>query len=224
MRNGIISLSGGADSATTLALALKEGFEMRAVAFRYGSKHNELELAAATKIADYYKVPFNIIDIRETMKNFKSSLLQADVEVPKGRYDDKNMASTVVPCRNLIFATILAGIADSHGISTVWLGVHGGDHYIYPDCRPETIQALESMLSFATENRIKAVHCPFENIDKAGIIKLGLEMKVPYELTRTCYESHELACGKCGSCNERLAAFHANQVVDPIRYEEMEEK
>ena len=216
----LISLSGGADSATALAILLHKGIHAEAVGFRYGSKHNEFELASAKKIAEYYNIPFDMIDITGCLKSFRSNLLKDQGEIPEGDYREQNMSLTVVPARNLIFATILAGLAESRGISSIALGVHAGDHYIYPDCRPQTITALETAISAGTDGKVHRIFTPLLMIDKIAIIREGLKLKVPYHLTRTCYKAQEKACGKCGSCRERKEAFAANRAVDPIEYED----
>lgn len=214
----IVSLSGGADSATTLALALKAGREVESFGFYYASKHNPWENQAAENLAAHYGIPFQLIDISGIMGNFKSSLLASGEKIPEGHYQEENMRSTVVPMRNIIFASILAGIADSKGAEEIWLGVHAGDHFIYPDCRKETIEAMNKVIYLATEKLIE-IRTPLQGWDKTKIINEGFVLGVPYELTRTCYTAGEIACGKCGSCQERLEAFRNLGLTDPIPYQ-----
>jgi len=131
------------------------------------------------------------------------------------------MQATVVPARNLIFSSVIAGYAESVGAGAISLGVHSGDHHIYPDCRPEFVSSLNTSVLLATDKKVR-VEAPFLNYTKAEIIKTGLNLKsveVPYHLTRTCYKDQELACGKCGSCFERLEAFEELGLTDPIKYE-----
>jgi 7-cyano-7-deazaguanine synthase len=214
----IVSLSGGMDSATVLAWCLKEYDEVEAIGFTYGSKHNEFENKMAEKIASHYGVKFTLINLQEVMKNFKSNLLISGGDIPEGHYESDNMALTVVPGRNLIFSSILAGYAESTGADVIALGAHQGDHAIYPDCRKEFIESLTSTILLSSDTKVDVV-APFIRGNKISILKWGLENNVPYQLTRTCYKHQEISCGKCGSCQERLEAFELNNVKDPIPYE-----
>ena len=128
------------------------------------------------------------------------------------------MSQTVVPGRNLIMSSILASIAETVGAQQIYLGVHSGDHAIYPDCRPEFVEALDKTVKTSTDGKCVVV-APYLRGDKTSIIKDGLTMGVPYKDTRTCYKDQGIACGKCGSCQERLEAFKANGIEDPIEYE-----
>jgi len=211
----IIALSGGMDSATILTLASSWGREVEAVGFEYGSHHNQYELKAAKNLASYYHIPFEVIDMTTISKHLKSDLL--DGEIPEGYYKDESMKKTVVPGRNIIFASILAGVAWSRNAEEVWLGIHSGDHHIYPDCRPEFFHSMKKAIETGTDNKITLI-APFISIDKAEVLRRGLKLGVPYELTRTCYKPQKLACGKCGSCIERLESFKLNEIVDPVEY------
>lgn len=219
MEKIIVSLSGGIDSAVTLALAIKQRYECSAGIFRYGSKHNFYESNAAVRIACHYKIPFQIIDLEKVMAGFKSNLMMNGGDIPEGHYENENMNQTVVPARNIIFISILSGLAWSIEAEEVWLGIHGGDHAIYPDCRPEFYYAMKRAIETGTEEKIELV-APFLHQNKTYIVQKGIELKVPFEFTRTCYKDQELACGKCGSCIERLEAFSKNGMKDPIKYEE----
>jgi 7-cyano-7-deazaguanine synthase len=216
MKKVVVSLSGGLDSATLLATAIAEGNEVQAVGFLYGSNHNRWEIQSATKLAEHYKIPFELIDVQRVFMGFKSNLLGGTI--PEGHYEDESMKLTVVPGRNIIFASILAGYACSQEIEEVWLGIHAGDHAIYPDCRPDFYNNMARAVHAGTDGGVK-LESPFLFLTKEHIVKRGLELGVPYELTRTCYKSQQLACGKCGSCVERLEAFEKNGVIDPIEYE-----
>lgn len=216
-KTALISLSGGVDSAVVLSHALDKGWKCKAAGFFYGSKHNRYENEAAVRIAAFYDVPFELIDISSAMQNFKSALLTSGGEIPEGSYQEESMKQTVVPARNLIFASILAGLAASQGIDTVWLGIHQGDHAIYPDCRPIFFSALANAVSYATEEQVHAM-APLLWRTKRAVVERGLVLKTPFELTRTCYKDQEEACGLCGSCQERLAAFASNHTRDPIVY------
>lgn len=219
MIKAIVSLSGGMDSATVLAEALFKDRDCIAIGFSYGSKHNKYENKRAQQLAEYYEVPFQLIDLEGVMKGFKSNLMKGQGDIPEGHYEDESMSQTVVPARNIIFASILAGLAWSKECKEVWMGVHAGDHVIYPDCRPEFYVPLKAAIKIGTNEKVE-IRTPFIIHSKAQILERGLELEVPYQLTRTCYKDQHLSCGKCGSCVERLEAFKANNVDDPIQYEE----
>ncbi len=216
----VLSLSGGMDSATLLAQAVAQGHEIIPVGFSYGSKHNKYELEAARQLVSYYKLAAShqVIDLAHVMSAFKSDLLLTGGDIPLGHYNDSSMSRTVVPGRNIIFASILSGLAWSLKAQEVWLGVHQGDHAIYEDCRPEFIKAMGWAIHHGTGERV-LLRAPFLHTDKTGILKIGLNLRVPYQLTRTCYANQKLSCGKCGSCTERLESFRLNHADDPIEYE-----
>ncbi len=226
MTNGkklVMGLSGGMDSSTLLALQLHLGYEVYACVFTYGSKHNKYENKAASDIVAFYQnkgyeVEEIKIDLTPVMSNFKSSLLLSGGKIPEGHYEAESMKSTVVPGRNLIFASIMAGLAESVGALEIALGVHSGDHHIYPDCRPDFIQQLNKTIHFSSDGIVHIV-TPFSNLGKHGILLIGRELNVPYELTRTCYKDQLISCGKCGSCVERLEAFEEHGITDLIEYE-----
>lgn len=213
----LISLSGGLDSTVLLAYLKQNGFDVSAVGFCYGSKHNVYENKAAEEVADHYGVPFRLIDISPVMRLYKSDLLLSGGAIPEGHYEAESMKRTVVPCRNMIFASVLAGQAESDGRNAVYLGVHRGDHHIYPDCRPRFLQAMTFAVREATDGKVD-LHAPFLHMDKGQIVRLGHDQQVPFHLTRTCYKAQAVACGKCGSCGERLEAFKANGLRDPLAY------
>ncbi len=217
----VISLSGGLDSATALALLLNQNpdAEIRPCFFHYGSKHGFHEEKAAHDIAGHYQLPLRIFDCSTIFHNFSSALLAHDKrEIPRSGYDLESMADTVVPGRNLIFASIMAAWAESNGFDCVVMGMHGGDHQLYPDCRPGFVDSLNTTLAESTDGKIKLL-APFLYYSKARIVEAGLKLGVPYEKTRSCYQNHELACGSCGTCRERLEAFAQNGVKDPILYQ-----
>jgi 7-cyano-7-deazaguanine synthase len=219
----VVSFSGGMDSLTLLGFAISEfGREnVIPVGFSYGSKHNQWEHRAAQMAVGFYDVSYSIIPLDFVKDMFKSDLLQSGGEIPEGHYEAESMKRTVVPCRNLIFASILAGFAESEGAERVYLGVHAGDHAIYPDCRAKFIYQLCDTVLTATEGKVK-VAAPFLHVDKAEILRIGLKTGVPYNFSRTCYKDQPVACGKCGSCQERLAAFEEVGMTDPLEYESRE--
>jgi 7-cyano-7-deazaguanine synthase len=228
MSRAIVSLSGGLDSTTVLAHVLdsyQRPEDVLAVGFCYGSKHNALENRAAARAAAHYGVPFRLIDLSAVMKGFPSTLMADGPPVPEGHYEAETMRQTVVPGRNLIFLSILAGIAESLAggrfpiqHSTVWLGIHQGDHHIYPDCRPEWAGHANEVVLAGSDKKVLLM-TPFIMNGKAEILRCGLRLRVPYHLTRTCYTSDPVACGRCGSCQERLAAFREAGAEDPLPYQ-----
>jgi 7-cyano-7-deazaguanine synthase len=216
----VLGLSGGMDSATLCGYYLDKGYQVVPVSFNYGSKHNPYEIEMARKLADYWGLNIQYINLDFINSLFKSNLLSSGGEIPEGHYQQENMSQTVVPGRNIIFASIMAGYAWSIGAEIVAIGAHLGDHAIYDDCRAGFNAAMNAALIAGTGDRVR-LEVPFQYLDKTGILKVGYGLKnpVPYELTRTCYKEQELSCGCCGSCQERLEAFKNIGVKDPIRYE-----
>jgi len=221
MNGLLISLSGGLDSAVLLGYEVGSDQprwdSIQTVSFHYGSKHNRYEQEAAEKIARHYKVSWQAISLTNVFSNFKSNLLLNGGDIPEGHYTDQSMKLTVVPARNLIFLSVLAGLADSLGLDTIAIATHSGDHHIYPDCRPEFIDVMSQTILKATEGRV-SLQAPFSHKTKADLVRLGEDINVPFHLTRTCYKAQPIACGKCGSCVERLEAFRLNGMKDPIPY------
>jgi len=229
MTKAIIALSGGMDSATVLTKLLMDGYEVLPIFFDYGSKHNRHERKCAEqqveiqrkRIAVYrYNRIHNlcIIDLSIAMSDFKSNLLFTGGPIPEGHYNDASMAQTVVPARNMIFLSFMAGLAESHNAPVIALGIHQGDHAIYPDCRLAFFETMEKAISLGTDGRVRFA-APFLDTDKTGILQYGTQHGTPYHLTRTCYKDQELSCGRCGSCTERLEAWTAIGQKDPIGYE-----
>lgn len=214
----VVSLSGGMDSSTVLAECIAQGREVvQAVGFYYGSKHNPYENEAAERIANHFHVPFELMDISNIMEKFTSNLLLTGGDIPEGHYHEANMTQTVVPGRNLIFISILMGLAWSKEAEEVWLGIHSGDHFIYPDCRENFFEAMNIAVFTGSDGKV-LLKAPFMRGNKTTIIKRGLELGVPYGMTRTCYKDQEIACGRCGSCQERLEAMKDNGIEDPLEY------
>lgn len=223
MKKVVMGLSGGMDSATLLGYYLEQGCEVHCCTFYYASKHNKYENKAALDLINHYtnlghSVHSYFFNVEEAFKGFTSNLLLTGGEIPEGHYEEESMRQTVVPGRNLIFASIMSGLAESIGAEVVALGVHKGDHHIYPDCRAEFIFSLLNTIQYSSDGKV-SVEAPFILLDKTEIVTFGLSINTPYELTRTCYKDQKLSCGKCGSCQERLEAFSLNGINDPIQYE-----
>ena len=218
-----MGLSGGMDSATLCGYYLNQGFEVIPISFDYGSKHSQYEIKASEAIAKFYGLEIRKISLPFVKDQFKSNLLKSGGDIPEGHYEAENMSLTVVPGRNIIFISIMTGLAWSLGAGIVALGVHAGDHAIYEDCRSTFIAAMNEAVIRGTGMRVR-LEAPFQGLDKAGILEVGYGLKtpVPYEFTRTCYKDQEISCGKCGSCVERLSAFHQLGKEDPIPYEDRE--
>ncbi len=218
----VMGLSGGMDSATVLGYYANKGYKIYPLFFHYGSKHNDKEMLSAIVLADYYETEeLKIVHLNFIGELFKSNLLDGQGEIPEGHYNDSNMSLTVVPGRNSIFISIMAGYAESVGANIVAVGTHMGDHEIYPDCRQGFIDAMGEAIYRSSDGKI-FIKTPVQTLDKTGILKMGyaFDKPVPYEFTRTCYTSNELSCGKCGSCTERLEAFKNIGKEDPIKYQE----
>jgi 7-cyano-7-deazaguanine synthase len=187
------------------------------VSFDYGQKHRK-ELTCAKSLAQVLDLRWELIDLTSFGPQLRSSLTTPHVPIPEGHYAAENMKQTVVPNRNAIFLSVAAGIAISRDLNTVAAAYHTGDHAIYPDCRPAFIDSFNRMLALATEWTPVRVQAPYIKTSKAGILKAGLKLGVPYEKTWTCYVGLDAACGRCGTCVERLEAFEENGADDPLVY------
>ena len=222
----VVLLSGGMDSTTLLAEAVQRFQKVRTLTFNYNQRHKR-EIESAKAVADFYKVPNRVVDVSMINPLLQgSSLTSAEVAVPKGHYEEQSMKATVVPGRNTILLSIAAGHAASIGFSHISFAAHAGDHAIYPDCRGEYVDAMNKVFSLFHYFPVK-VWAPLLFGTKIDIIRAGLQMGVPYQLTWTCYDPQEvvsrdrieiLACGKCGSCVERIEAFVRNKTIDPVPY------
>ena len=217
MRNSLIALSGGVDS-TTLLYEYREEIAC-AVGFDYGSKHNARELAAAKAICRELEIPYLIIPLAFIEEYFRSDLLLSGGEMQLGDYSEENISSTVVPFRNGIMLSVLAGLAESRDLQQVLIANHFGDHAIYPDCRESFVKPMGEAITAGTSNRVKLV-APYTALTKAEIVARGTRLGVPYGKTYSCYQGGERHCGRCGTCRERHDAFVANGLEDPTLYEE----
>ncbi|WP_462136004.1 7-cyano-7-deazaguanine synthase QueC [Porphyromonas uenonis] len=217
MRNSLIALSGGVDS-TTLLYEYREEIAC-AVGFDYGSKHNARELAAAKAICRELEIPYLIIPLAFIGEYFRSDLLLSGGEMQLGDYSEENMSSTVVPFRNGIMLSVLAGLAESRDLQQVLIANHFGDHAIYPDCRESFVKPMGEAITAGTSNGVKLV-APYTALTKTEIVARGTRLGVPYGKTYSCYQGGERHCGRCGTCRERHEAFVANGLEDPTLYEE----
>lgn len=218
---GVVA-SGGMDSTTLVYDLVADGFDVEMISFDYGQRHRK-ELAAASAIAERLGVSHHIIDIRGVGKHLGGSALTDDIPVPEGHYSDESMKQTVVPNRNAIMLSIASGVAVSRGWYGVATAIHAGDHPIYPDCRPEFIDAFDQMARLATAGHSHLwfhIFAPYVKLTKDQIVSIGVKIDVPYDLTWSCYVGGELHCGRCGTCVERREAFELAGVSDPTQYAE----
>lgn len=213
----VVIYSGGMDSFTVLNRALKDGKEVYALSFDYGQRHVK-ELECAANVCKSLQINHKVIDISSINQLLAGSSLTDDIEIPEGHYESENMKSTVVPNRNMILLSLAVGYAVSVGAAQVYYGAHSGDHAIYPDCRPEFVQKMNEVCHIANYESVE-IFSPYLTVDKTAILADGLNMGLDYSNTWTCYNGRTKACGKCGSCQERLEAFSENKIVDPIAYE-----
>ncbi len=233
MIKGVVLLSGGVDSATCLGMAIDElGVDnVSAVSVFYGQKHSK-ELECARNIAKYYGIKHYELDLSSIFEYSNCPLLsQSTEEIEHKSYIDQikengeGMVKTYVPFRNGLMLSSVASLAlsiyeDAEQVN-IYLGAHADDSAgnAYADCSPEFAQAMYSAIYTGTYNKV-VVQTPLINLNKAGVVREGLELGVPYELTWSCYEGHEKACGTCATCIDRQNAFIANGELDPIGYEE----
>lgn len=215
-KDSLIILSGGMDSVTLMHY--KKDRIALAVSFDYGSNHNTREIECASFQCNALGIPHLIIPLEFMKKYFKSSLLDGADEIPEGHYSDDNMKSTVVPFRNGIMLAIACGLAESKGLTKVMMANHGGDHAIYPDCRPEFVDAMSEAMKFGTYQHV-TIEASFTNISKTEIARLGHNLGIDYAMTYSCYKGGKNHCGKCGTCVERKEAFQQAGLTDPTIYD-----
>jgi 7-cyano-7-deazaguanine synthase len=213
----VVIFSGGMDSFTVLNLAAKAGHDIYALSFDYGQRHKK-ELDYASRACLALGINHKIIDISAINELIAGSSLTSDIAVAEGHYAEESMLTTVVPNRNMILLSMAVGYAVSIGAGQVYYGAHSGDHDIYPDCRPEFVARMNEVCAIANYQSVEIV-TPFLRDSKTTILTAGLDMGLDYNLTWTCYNGRDLACGKCGACQERLEAFAENKVDDPLEYE-----
>ncbi len=224
--NAVVLLSGGLDSATTLAIAKEAGFRPAALTFRYGQRHS-VEITAAKRVAAAMAVEdHRIVEI--DLRVFGGSALTSDIAVPKDRADHEistGVPVTYVPARNTIMLSFALAFAEVLGAADIFVGVNAVDYSGYPDCRPDYIEAFQRMANLATkaaaeDGRRLAIHTPLIHLSKGDIIRRGLELGVDYAITSTCYDPSPegLACGRCDACRLRLRGFAEAGFADPAAY------
>ena len=238
MKKAVLSVSGGMDSTCLLLNLLADDYEVKCYSFDYGQKH-KLELARLNQNIRYlrslnFPISWEIIDLRSAFSDSTSALVDGATTVPEGHYADENMKATVVENRNGIFSSIIYGKAlawanRSRSEVSISLGIHAGDHQIYPDCRPESRDAFAYAFSISNwGSELVKYHTPYIEGDKFDILKdalsscniLSLDFQKILGSTNTCYNPSDegLACGVCGSCTERLEAFAKIGIKDPVLY------
>lgn len=220
----VVLLSGGLDSATSLAVAQRDGFECYALSFDYGQRHR-FELEAARRVAAAAGVCRHVI-LPIDLRAFGGSALTAEIDVPKDRSESEMSAGipvTYVPARNTIFLSIALGWAEVLGAFDLFVGVNAVDYSGYPDCRPEFIEQFERLANVATQAGVEGrgrfrIHAPLIRLSKADIIRLGTSLGVDYALTHSCYDPDPSGqpCGRCDSCVIRRDGFTAARLADPL--------
>lgn len=188
------------------------------VSFDYGSNHNAREIPFAKMHCERLGIRHITIGLGFMHRYFKSSLLEGAEAIPEGHYSDENMKSTVVPFRNGIMLSIAAGIAESNDLKYVMMANHGGDHTIYPDCRPEFVDAMSEATRFGTYPGVRIL-APYTEITKTDIAKRGKALGIDYTETWSCYKGGEVHCGRCGTCVERREALAGAEIKDETIYE-----
>ncbi len=215
-------VSGGLDSVVLAHDLMQDDPErLRLLSFNYGQRHVK-ELDAARACANRLGVPHDIIDLRSLAPLIRSSALTDPTrDVPLGHYEAPSMRATVVPNRNMLMIAMAAAVAVSEGADRVAIGVHAGDHAVYPDCRPRFIDVMTAALEVATEGHSVSgfrVLAPYVNMRKQDIVTRGDAIAVPFAETWSCYQGGSVHCGQCGTCVERREAFALAGVTDPTAY------
>lgn len=221
MTTTVAVVSGGMDSVALAYLLHDQGHDnLHLLSFNYGQRHKK-ELVFARLAADRLNATHHIVDLSSISELINKSALTSDAPVPDGHYAEDTMRQTVVPNRNAIMMNIAAGYAITVGAEAIATGVHAGDHYIYPDCRPQFVSTLEAMLRVANEGFCPPdfrVLAPFVHISKGDIALLGDQIGVPWAETWSCYKGGDIHCGSCGTCFERREAFEQAGIEDPTEY------
>lgn len=213
----VVLVSGGLDSSVLLADLRARGHTLHALSFHYGAKHNRRELAAARRLCRRLDVPWRLARLDFMRRLYVSHLLEGGGAIPHGHYADAVMRQTVVPFRNGVMLAAAAGYAESVGASAVAIAAHGGDHAIYPDCRPAFLRAMGAAMRLGSYAHI-ALRAPYLKRSKGDLVTLGARLGVDFAATWSCYEGGRWHCGACGTCVERREAFQHAGIDDPTCY------
>ena len=218
-KDAVLILSGGMDSVTML-YDYQERIAV-AISFDYGSNHNAKEIPFAQLHCRRLGIEHLVIPLEFIHRYFDSSLLQGAEAIPEGHYAADNMKSTVVPFRNAIMLSVAVGLAESRHLNYVMMANHGGDHTIYPDCRPEFVKAFSDASVAGTYEKVE-VWAPYTTLTKVDIAKRGKELGIDYSETWSCYKGGDVHCGRCGTCMERKEALEQAGIADNTAYEHQE--
>jgi len=215
----VVAVSGGMDSCVTAAIA-KLNYELALVHINYGQRTEQRELKAFTEIAEYYKVQKKlVVDFTHLAKIGGSSLTDKNIQVEKANLHNEEIPSSYVPFRNANILSVCVSWAEVLNAEAIFIGAVNEDSSGYPDCRPEFFEAYEKMISLGTKPSTKIkIKTPIINLSKAEIIKKGIELNAPLNLTWSCYQNEDEACGVCDSCALRLRGFQKARIEDPINY------
>ncbi|MBO6305706.1 MAG: 7-cyano-7-deazaguanine synthase QueC [Selenomonadaceae bacterium] len=224
MKKAVVLLSGGLDSATCMAVAKEQNFELYPISFNYHQRHN-IELESAKKIAKFFNVKKHLIIETNMDEIGGSALTDSQISVPEGKlnHDENDVPITYVPARNLIFLSYALGYAEVINAKHIYIGVNAIDYSGYPDCRPEFIEKFQNVANVAikataAEKKNIKIETPLQNLSKKEIVLLAKKLNVPLEYTHSCYAGKEKACGVCESCKIRLKAFEEAGIKDPVEY------
>ncbi len=225
MKKAVVLLSGGLDSSTCMAIAKRDGYEVYALSFDYGQRHDR-ELESARAIAEHFGAKEHIIMKTDLDRIGGSALTDDSIDVPENR-DEEHMSDeipvTYVPARNTILLSYALAYAEVKDCDAIYIGANALDYSGYPDCRPEYYRAFEEVARLGTKRGVEGrpieIKYPLIDMSKADIIRTGMELGVPYELTWSCYKGGEKACGVCDSCKLRLKGFREAGYEDPLEYE-----
>lgn len=213
----VLTFSGGLDSTVLLHHLKADEHEVYTLSVDYGQRHAR-ELESAARLAGALEVPHRVADLKAIRPLLASgSLTSPEIDVPEGHYAEESMKATVVPNRNMILLSLATAWAVSLKADCVAYAAHGGDHAIYPDCRPEFADAMATAIEQADWHSVKLLR-PFMELTKADIVRRGSELGVPFAETWSCYKGGNVHCGRCGTCIERREAFHLAGVEDPTTY------
>lgn len=219
----VVLLSGGLDSTVCMAVAQSKGYQIFPISFNYNQRHDR-ELISASNVAKHYQATKHIVITTNMDAIGGSALTDKDLAVPEGHVQSQEIPITYVPARNLIFLSYALGYAEVTGADKIFIGVNALDYSGYPDCRPEFINLFQQVADYSTKAGVQdqrniTIETPLLHLSKKEIVLLGKELHAPLELTTSCYNGAETACGECDSCLLRLKGFADAGVIDPILYE-----